>query len=150
MCFDTSDTDWIATINEVTDGTPDAEACCLECGATIGAGEWRRHIFQQECEGCRRCEWEELDEDEEPCVEHDYGETFSGDICETCVKILDAIKAVELDAGCAEWESQPLYGELSQEMMNEKLYDPQWRYHTRVREMFPGLESPLLVDGEDD
>lgn len=137
MCFYNDNYDWYASICDVADGPSDKPSKCYECGESIQSGEFRRHIFQQQHEECRRCEWEELGDDEEPCEHHDYGETFDCDLCESCVKVLRAIEAVEADEGCPPHARQPGYGEL---------LDAIWegdgkRYRDRAVSMFPELAS---------
>lgn len=134
MCFDNGNCDWYAAIQNVTDGTGKTSRC-YECGNAIADGEWRRSVFQQEHEECQRCEWEELEDDDEPCVDHDYGETFSCDICEPCLKLLKAIEAVEADEGCPDYARQPMFGDLHEAMD----YDDSGRYSRRALSMFPEL-----------
>lgn len=113
MCFDTSECDWYAAVQIVTSGVSPLAARCGECGVCIAPFAWRRHIYQQECEECQRCE--ELPAGEE-CEEHDYGETCVYDRCENCDKILRAIEAYELRQGCRSHEATPLIGNLQEEL----------------------------------
>lgn len=129
-------------MQDETEG-PGPATVCFECGAEIAAGAWRRHVEQQEEEECRRCEWEQLEPGGPPCVEHDYGETFSCDLCEGCHKLLQAIAAAEADAGCPFYARQPLFGDLRETMR----YDD-GRYRRRALAMFPELTGhPMLEAG---
>lgn len=140
MCFYNDDYDWIASVCDVTDGPAESPAKCYECHRRIAAGEWRRHVYQQEHEECSVCEQEEADE---PCEEHDYGETFECNLCEACVKMLKAIEAVEIDEGCP-WDArQPAYGELWEAIQ----YDEGGKYRDRVLSMYPELSSHRFLTG---
>jgi len=136
MCF-YDDGDWCAMVTDVTEGPADKPTMCIECGAAIAIGENRKHVFQQEEEECLRCEYEELGEDDEPCVQHDYGNVFECDVCDSCVKVLRAIEAVEIVEGCPVYARQPLFGELRDAIE----YDSDGRYAARALAMFPELSS---------
>lgn len=119
MCFytDYHHYSWIAEESadeRVTAPTP--HRCC-ECDGVIHAGEVARRYYLQQYSCCRKCEYVPDDEDarelEPPCVGgHDYGESQESWTCPDCLTLLDAIKAVELAAGCDSHESQPRLGRL--------------------------------------
>ena len=147
MCFDNSDYEWVASINETTSGCSPLVARCNECGSKIEAGQWRKHVYQQESEECYRCE--ELDEGE-TCDEHDYGETFEYDCCEMCEKILRAIEQFELRNGCKVYEARPMLGDLKEEI-NKWNRDDAGLYAAVAIETYPEVGSvtwllDVLVD----
>lgn len=139
MCFYNDDYAWTAEVSDVTDGTADSPAKCYECNSIIAAGEFRRYVYQQEHEECSVCEQEEADE---PCEKHDYGETFECNLCESCVKILKAIYAVEINAGCPPYASQPNYGELQEAFQ----HDDAGKYRARALTMFPGVAGHKFLE----
>lgn len=146
MCFYHDDYDWIAEICETTAGVSPLAAKCDECGKRILAFEWRCHVYQQEHEECQRCEYEELEPDDEPCQTHDYGETFNYDRCEDCDKIIRAIEQYELREGCKPHESRPALCDLKEEL-NPWNRDDAPLYAAVAIEMFPELgDVPWLVD----
>lgn len=148
MCFD-NDADWYAEVSTIVDGEAQHATTCFECGTKIKAGEWRRHIDQREHDQCQRCEdelgdwWED---GVEPCGEgeHDYGQTFTVDVCQGCCQLLAAIEAVERDEGCPEYARQPAYGELSEAIRDDVLYGES-RYVTRAVSDQPELANHPLV-----
>ena len=85
MCFYNDDYDWCAEVIRTTEGTDGPPTRCIECGAKIAAGDWRRHIEQIEHESCQICEddcSESFDPGQDPATcEHNYGETWDGDTC---------------------------------------------------------------------
>lgn len=117
MCF-VNDCDWIARINESTDGPAVKPVHCDECGIAIGIGEVHRHIYQQEHEECPGCEDGDCDG-----VNCDFGETYECDICGNCCKLLDVIRRVEIESGCSPYESQPALGELADAMFEDGYRD---------------------------
>lgn len=146
MCFYNEDYDWIAEVNEVTDGPASQAGKCIECGSAIAIGDTCRTVHQQEHEECQQCEEDgcnaEYDADGNyvPCDgNHDYGEIFDCLICESCCQLLQAIEAHEIDAGCPPHARQPSYGGLWEETFEdeEALAD----YLKRAKEMFPGIET---------
>lgn len=153
MCFDHSDCDWYASVQIDSTGTSIRRSTCYECGKRIEMYEWRRFVFMQEHEECRRCELEELDEDDEPCDQHDYGEVFTYARCEDCDKIIRAIEQFELREGCPVYEARPALGELREEL-NRWNRDDAPRYAAIAIETFPELSAVpwlvdvLIVDGE--
>ena len=56
MCFYNDDFDWYAEVCRTVEGTDGRATRCIECGAKIAAGEWRRHLEQIEHECCQICE----------------------------------------------------------------------------------------------
>jgi hypothetical protein len=142
MCFYNDSSGWLAEVNEVSYGPGDSASRCLECGSQIALGEWRRHVYQRESECCVECGG---GDDDGPCgdVEHEYGEIFTGDICEDCVKILRAIEAAEADEGCPLYARQPLYGELGETLVEHYGSD---KYIERALEMYPELVTSRLLD----
>lgn len=138
MCFYNDDYDWYASVCETTDGASDTETACHECGEKIAAGQWRRHVYQQEHDECQRCEWEQLDDDEEPCEQHDYGETYDYDCCESCEKILKAIEALEAEEDCPEHSRRPSLCGLYDEAICE---DDDGKYRAKAIAMFPELAN---------
>lgn len=146
MCFYNDDCDWIADVNDVTDGPAPEAGHCIECSAAIAVGDPCRSVHQQEHEDCQKCDEtsDDADFDEDgnyvPCDgNHDYGETFDCLICESCCQILKAIEAHEIDAGCPPHARQPSLGRLWDETIEdtEALAD----YLKRAKELFPGIEA---------
>ena len=147
MCFVNDDYAWIAEEHTITDGPAAKAVACDECRGVIHAGEWRRLVFMQQYELCQVCEDGDSeryvvgddDEDPPPCPddEHDFGESCEFVQCERCVKLLAAIKAAELEEGCAEDESQPNYGALLEAMTDR--FDGGDVYAEKARQMFPEL-----------
>jgi hypothetical protein len=133
MCF-TFDPEWFASIVEVDDSAAsDKPARCGECCRMIPAGEPHRHVFQQENEDCGEGDAEGFDP----------GETFDYDCCGECVKLLRAVEASELEAGCHKNEAVPPY-----EMLFEHVHESGCgkRYAGRALAMFPELAgSPQLA-----
>ena len=118
MCFD-NDADWYASINEVTESDSGPACRCCECDERIAETDWRQTIHQVEHESCQDCD-DELPDDE--CF-HDYGETFDGSLCRTCVRMLAAIEEIEIEAGCKEGHRQPLGGELWESVYGDARYN---------------------------
>lgn len=120
MCF-YNDYDWTASVTETNDGPADAECRCDECGAKIAVGQWRKHVYQQEHECCQICEDNESSEyvaagNYDDAVEAarlldghacNYGETCDYNRCESCDKVLRAVKAREEREGCPPNARQP-------------------------------------------
>lgn len=136
MCFDTEG-DWQATINEWS-GVRGSQSKCIECRSEIPDGAWRLHIFQQEHEECQICEYE----DGEPCAEgdHDYGESFVGDVCRECCLVRAAINELEEQEGCPSYSREPLFGTLWEELQADK----RWGENHYVRfamQRFPELAN---------
>ena len=97
----------------------------------------------QEEEECRRCEQEDLEEGDEPCVKHDYGEMCHYTRCEGCDKIIRAIEAVETEEGCPPDARRPglfgLFDELAE-------HSSAGMYVERAVVMFPELAGhPQLM-----
>lgn len=143
MCF-SNEGNWCATIQVDTfwRGLEDTPVSCHECGRTIAAGEWRKHIYQQENEECRICEYE----DGPPCEddEHDYGKTYSGNTCRECLLVLAAIYDLEAKENCPEYSRQPLGGELYEELDNDIRYGHN-QYVPHALAMFPELKNHKLI-----
>lgn len=135
MCFYNDDYDWMASVQKETEGAADRETRCDECREVIAAGQWRRHVYLQQYEECRVCEWEEADE---PCEKHDYGETFDYDCCETCEKILKAIETLEAAEDCPVYSRRPSLLGLYEEAI---VYDDDGKYRTKALQMFPELSD---------
>lgn len=115
MCF-VNDYDWCAEVHHQADGERPEAAQCYECGRVIVPYEWRRHVEQWEYGSCQVCEDEFSDRwttGAKPCDgAHDYGETFEASTCRECCRMLEAIEAVEREAGCPDGSRQPGYGEM--------------------------------------
>ena len=144
MCF-YNDCDWYASIQEDKVGVATKDIKCDECHRLIKEGEWVRHIFMQEDEECRNnpeseyCEGGEEGDSCPPDCEHDYGETFDYDRCETCDQLIEAIHQHELDEGCREDESRPNLTELY-----EALVEGDGRaYLAKAETLFPGITGRL-------
>lgn len=146
MCFSNDDYDWTAEISETTNGPADTATHCIECGAAIAAGEYRRNLRQQEYEQCQRCQDEWSDSYDETAdaatCKHDYGETCDVDTCAACCNLLVAVRSVEQEAGCPEDSQVPRIGELLDSLME---MDDRDRYARRAVEMFPALAGHKIV-----
>lgn len=140
MCF-TSDYEWYAEWHEQTDGERPDPARCYECSRKIAPGEWRRQVESREHEACQVCEGTFSDDwtvDAKPCEgEHDYGETFEAAICRECCRVLEAIEAVEREAGCPDGSRQPAYGEMRDAVYEDARDDG--RYVRRAVANWPEL-----------
>lgn len=143
MCFYNDDYEWSASVHEETEGPAEKATRCYECGEPIAAGQWRRHIYQQEDEECRLCEQEE---GFDPECQHDYGETFDYDRCEPCDKVLRAIEAVEKDEGCPEYSRQPMLGELRDVFVHPEDGNAM-AYAERAVAMFPEVATVGWFEG---
>jgi len=125
------------------DETPVADkepVTCCECHSVIPPGQEHRHIYCQQYELCQVCE--EYDEDDPPeggCEKCDYGHVESFDICQGCQKVLIAIRAVEIEAGCKGDETQPGLTQLAEAMRD----DDAERYRERALRMYPDLGAHL-------
>lgn len=115
MCF-YNDYDWSAQIINTTEGPADKPVNCHECPQKIQVGEWRRKIYMQEHELCQLCEDdcsdvfdEEINKNE---CKHEYGQRYTYYCCQDCDKVLQAVKAHEVEAGCPAYAQQPPLGEL--------------------------------------
>ena len=122
MCFNT-ESDWTAEIYEVTDGANNEACRCDECGRHISRLDWCRKIYGQEREICEHCDRKI---DDEPTVDDcedgcNFGESWNYVCCEPCSKVLEAIKAVELENGCDLRESQPALNELVLTMQRDRI-----------------------------
>jgi hypothetical protein len=141
MCF-TQDCDWTAEINESSDVIAEKPTRCDECLATIAVGAFVHHIHQQEHEECQDCYAGECACEKNRCCQCEspsYGETFDYDRCEDCHKFLQAIHDVEIEAGCREWESQPLLLSMV-ESVQEGDKDQAKKYVRKAIQMFPELK----------
>ncbi len=136
MCFDTEG-DWQATINEWS-GVRGPRSHCTECGAEIPEGAWRLHIHQQESEECTICEYEE-GEYREDC-DHDYGESFDGDVCRECCLVRAAIYELEEKEGCPSYSREPLFGTLWEELQQDKKWGEN-HYVRYAMERYPELAN---------
>lgn len=147
MCF-YNDCDWSAEVYEENYTTLGGEAKCKECFRLIQDGEWRQYVYQQECEVCLICEDECSDDfredaDPETCA-HDYGQTFSADICRECCLILESIWDLETIEGCPEHAKQPAYGELAEALFEGASYEDD-KYRRHALERYPGLIASTMM-----
>jgi hypothetical protein len=145
MCFD-SDYDWYAEVQSDEYLVADKPIKCLECFRSISVGDRFRHIYQQEDETCRNhpisdyYEGPETDSKEcAPGCEHEYGETYTHRMCETCDQLIEAIHQYEMDEGCSEIESRPCFGGLGDAMFE----GARAAYLAKAETMFPGITSRL-------
>ena len=146
MCFYNDNFDWYAEVYRTVEGATGPATRCIECGAKIADGEWRRHIEQIQYERCRICEDElsscyDAEQDKAAC-EHDYGETFIGDTCQACCDLIEAVRVVEIEAGCPEHAQIPSIGGLLDELLE---HDEREKYARRAVEMFPALAGHRIV-----
>jgi hypothetical protein len=146
MCFPNDDYDWAAEVQVDEYLVADKPIKCLECFRTISVGDRFRQTYQQEDETCRNhpasdhYDGPEADSDEcAPGCEHDYGETYTHRMCETCDQLIEAIHQHEIDEGCSEIESRPCFGELGDAMFE----GPRAAYLAKAETMFPGITSRL-------
>lgn len=142
MCFYNDDYDWYAEVQTVETHVAKEIFACQECGQEIAVGESYRYIYQQEHEECQRCEWEQLDPDDDPCEQHDYGETYHYRCCNQCQRILEIIQLIEIEEGCPPHAQQPGLGELS-EVFSE--HQSREQYAQRVLTLFPDLSGHVLL-----
>ena len=146
MCFYNDDVDWYAEVCRTVEGTDGRATRCIECGAKIADGEWRRHIEQVQYECCQICEddcseYYESEADKATC-QHDYGETFVCDTCQACCNLLEAVRVVEIEAGCPEHAQIPSIGGLLDELLE---HDEREKYARRAVQMFPALARHRIV-----
>jgi len=150
MCFYT-ESDWYASVCDVTRPVATKTVACDECRRRILPGEEYVNIYQQERETCRNCEFddeaddpEDLGEEEnaERCPEGecDFGETFDYDRCVQCDQALRAIEAVELSRGCKAQHALPALTQLYEAMWEA---DEDGAYAAKALEMFPHLRGHL-------
>lgn len=168
MCF-VYDGDWYAEVVEDTIESSDVDVSCHECHQRIPHGVKHRYVHQEErdedewdgtylayeCQSCygsaRGCEYCDKGYTEEPRP-FEQGETYDWRCCLNCNQVLVAIKAAELEAGCAESESQPLFGELKQTLWDDSRRGDN-RYLEKLRQLhpdFPREHLVILLDDEDD
>lgn len=139
MCF-VHDYDYCVEVHRQSDGEHPEPAQCYECGRKIASGDWRRHVEQRERADCQVCgdEWSDRWRADADCGGvHDYGETFAASTCRECCRVLEAIEAVEREAGCPDGSRQPAYGEL-REAVYEDARDS-GRYVLRAVAAWPEL-----------
>lgn len=150
MCFYNDNYDWIANLWLVMGSRAEADCRCYECRRAIRAGEWRTHVYQQEYEECRICEDDPddsglYDPGQDPATcQHDYGETFSCDICRECSLILAAIYDLEERERCPEYARQPMYGELRDELWEDRRHGS-GEYSRHALELYPELSNHELL-----
>lgn len=146
MCFYNDNFDWYAEVHRSTEGTDGPATRCIECGAVIAVGEWRRRIEQVQHGDCQICEDEFSDqydpEQDKATCEHEYGETFSGDTCQACCHLIEVVRVVEVEAGCPEHAQVPTIGGLLDELLE---HDEREKYARRAVEMFPALAGHRIV-----
>jgi hypothetical protein len=136
MCFYEGDCDWTASVYSDTTEPATKPTKCDECRRIISIGEPVRHVWMQEHEICRHDpESDDFDGDEDDPVtlcgdecEHDFGETFDYDCCETCTQLIEAIHHHELLIGCREYESRP--------NLTEGL-----KYLAKAEQLYPGITA---------
>ncbi len=143
MCFYNDDYDWLVSHEEKRMITATKRVHCVECSKLIMAGEECEYIWQQEHEECRVCcEYGENYDEDNPQdtaeCDHDYGETFEGYTCQRCLKIIEAIKQVEIEEGCPAHAQRPSIGGLYEEAFS-RWNDDAKKYANKVVEMFPDL-----------
>lgn len=162
MCFYNDDYDWCASINEETDGPADADHNCVDCGLKIAAGEFCRHIFQQEDEECQQCGLREGEQPDPEDVEegelfcdgpHEFGEIWNGWICGSCLKAREAINAFETKEGCPSDSREPRPGLLQEAFLE---HEQGFEYAEACVAMYPELfehrwiKQLLIGPGETD
>ncbi len=144
MCF-YDDADWEANFVDDTTAPAEKPVKCNECRRVIPIGEPVRHIYMQECEVCRHNpKHDDYDglETEDDCpegCEHDYGETYDYDRCQTCDQLIEAIHQHELAEGCREWESRPGLTDLCDAMVEG---DGE-AYLATAETLYPGITARL-------
>lgn len=145
MCFYTV-CDWYPEVAEdaIIPGTK--ASFCYECHMPLPVGEPRRHVYYQEHEECPQCK--RVLECANGCAGPGIGKTFEADLCLRCCSLLNAILAVEIEAGCRPDESQPAFGELGQALRDDMEYE--WgsdatygQYGKRALEMYPQIGDHL-------
>lgn len=148
MCF-TNEADWYAEVSSSNGAMATTQVMCHECLKEIPAGTYARYVWQQEHECCQWCENEECEcpnrmgeYHECQCSDPDYGECFECWICRRCCMALQAIHDVEIEEGCREHESQPMYGNLWESVADDRVYGG-GKYLARIQRDYPGLELPI-------
>lgn len=146
MCFYNDDFDWYAEVWRTVEGTEGRATRWIECGAKIGDGEWRRDIEEVEYECCQICEddcseYHDPEADKATC-QHNYGETFVCDTCQACCNLIEAVRVVEIEAGCPEHAQIPSVGGLLDELLE---HDEREKYARRAVDMCPALAGHRIV-----
>lgn len=145
MCF-YAEGGWYASVSAWTTRRLTKPCRCDECRRVMPAGTAMHHLFLQEHEECRACEADECeclgkgDDHECVCPDPQYGESYDHDECDDCHKFLEAVQAVEIEAGCRRAESRPALGEMVNDI-NEGGMQEAKRYWQRARLEFPGLAA---------
>lgn len=134
MCF-INEGDWTARVVEQDDNAvSNTEIKCGECRRAIPAGVPHISIYLQEH---NEDDWDDWDDDGNP-LNFDPGETFETNRCADCEKLLKAVEASEMEAGCHRSQARPCL-----EMLFEEISESRCglRYRTKAQEMFPELEA---------
>lgn len=153
MCFVHEDYDWIAMVNEHSDGVASVATKCDECDSSIAPSAFVHRVHQQEHEECHACDDGfcdcPRDDFDEPvcilkgcqCENPDFGETFDYVRCEGCDKFLRAVKALEIEEGCSEHEAMPgmPFFEDFQDIGREESK----KYWQKALAMFPEIKAHL-------
>ncbi len=151
MCF-IGEGDWTASVCEKTYPVATKNIRCDECNRTIEIGETYHHIYMQEYEECQDCENDgcecPLDEDGGrichkngcQCEKPSYGEDATYDCCQECQKFRQAIHDAEIEAGCREYESQPMLGSMFEEIQEQDPIEARKYFKTALR-LFPELKQ---------
>lgn len=149
MCFYNDDYDWYASVT--TDETSPATkpTKCDECRRVIPIGEPVRHIWMQQHEYCIHHpdydDYEGDDSDGTDCpegCEHDYGETYDYDCCETCTQLVEAIHKSEIESGCRDAESRPNLTELYDAFAEGEGS----KYLAKAEELYPGIRGRMAPE----
>lgn len=144
MCFYNDEYDWTAEVQDVTCERATKLEHCMECGASIIAGQWCKRIHQRQHESCQLCEDDESDNyDPQSECKHDYGETYDYVCCVECAKIQAAIWEYERKEDCPEYARSPTL---------EGLYEEAFQWHENAEEykkacveMFPELAGHRFI-----
>lgn len=139
MCF-INDYDWYASVTEKTSYPVEKETRCDECDGIIPVGATVHHIYQQEAEECRACEFGDCQcvGDCCQCAKPDPGETFDYDRCQDCHRFLEAVEAAEVEAGCSIYEARPPLGQMT-EKINDGGRDEAKKYFKKAAKLHPEL-----------
>ncbi len=141
MCFSV-EADWTAMVSKDTRGPATARTSCDECHRPIEVGQFVLHVHQEESEECLTCSNGYCEcEDGEccQCEKPDMGEVFDYDRCEECSKFLDAVEAVEVDAGCSSHEARPLLTAMVDDIGCANGDKSAAEYFDRAKAMYPEI-----------
>lgn len=152
MCF-VHDYDWRAELVERGSHATESGTSCHECYARIGPGETIHTLWMQEHEECQACEngdcacLKNHDDAGCQCEEPVHGESFDWQCCDNCYKFLQAVEAVEVEAGCHRSEARPALTAMIEEVSGsnsvgrEEAMPEARKYFKKAIALFPELKA---------